>query len=281
MKKNLADSLQTITKKTKRTYTLEFLDLLSAYKNDEETHKQIYETFYVGTDNMHEMKVHRDFVEKNGFGYGDRPFHYQWKVLLEQMPQEFSFLEIGVFKGQVLSLVQMLANTLIREVSLTGVTPLSGDGDHYFTHPELDYLSAIKSLYKKFKLNFTNTTIIKGFSQEKKVVEKATKKGPFDIVYIDGSHDYEIVVQDINNYSPLVKLGGFLVIDDASYDLNMPEFVYSPEDNPWKIFRKRNQIRLFKGFSDVSDAINETVGKDKRFIHAFACGHNRVWMRVK
>ena len=43
------------------------------------------------------------------------------------------FLEIGCYKGQVLSLVGMLALQTRKDGYLFGITPLSGDGDKYLT----------------------------------------------------------------------------------------------------------------------------------------------------
>jgi predicted O-methyltransferase YrrM len=38
-----------------------------------------------------------------------------------------------------------------------------------------------------------------------------------DLVYIDGSHDFEDVVQDIRSYAPLVRQGGILFGDDLNW----------------------------------------------------------------
>jgi len=38
----------------------------------------------------------------------------------------------------------------------------------------------------------------------------------FDLIYIDGGHRYEQVLEDLAKYSRLVRPGGYLVLDDAS-----------------------------------------------------------------
>lgn len=38
-----------------------------------------------------------------------------------------------------------------------------------------------------------------------------------DLIYIDGSHDFEDVVQDIRSYAPLVRQGGILFGDDLNW----------------------------------------------------------------
>lgn len=43
-----------------------------------------------------------------------------------------------------------------------------------------------------------------------------TLKGPFDLITVDGSHDYNIARNDILNTLPLLRVGGLLVWDDSS-----------------------------------------------------------------
>jgi hypothetical protein len=42
----------------------------------------------------------------------------------------------------------------------------------------------------------------------------------FDCVYLDGSHEYEDIRDDIRDYKPLVKSGGFLFGDDYAPEWN-------------------------------------------------------------
>ncbi len=44
----------------------------------------------------------------------------------------------------------------------------------------------------------------------------------FGLVHVDGNHDTEEVVDDVRNYLPLVQPGGFLVLDDISWDSVRP-----------------------------------------------------------
>lgn len=39
----------------------------------------------------------------------------------------------------------------------------------------------------------------------------------FDYVYIDGEHSYDAVKRDLSNYSPKVKVGGYLIGDDYGW----------------------------------------------------------------
>jgi predicted O-methyltransferase YrrM len=45
-----------------------------------------------------------------------------------------------------------------------------------------------------------------------KLIEEETKE--FDVIYIDGDHEYECVLQDIKNAEILLKPGGIMILDD-------------------------------------------------------------------
>ena len=83
----------------------------------------------------------------------------------------------------------------------------------------------------------------------------------YDIIFIDGCHDYENVCLDINNYSEMLKPGGYLVLDDASLFLH-------------------NAFGIFLGHPDVGKAIIDNLDNNNKFIHLYAVGHNRVWRKI-
>ena len=188
-----------------------------------------------------------------------------WFLLIKEMPLDFKFLEIGVFKGQIISLVSMLNFFHSKNGKVFGITPLSKSGDKYATHPDINYYEAIQFIYSQFNLDGNDLSIIEGFSNNQNVINMAEKEGPFDLVYIDGSHDYEVVCSDIINYSKMIKKGGYLILDDASCNLNIPDGL----------------IRLnWRGLPDVCRAVSDTIEKDINFDHCFAIGHNRIFQKI-
>jgi cephalosporin hydroxylase len=55
-----------------------------------------------------------------------------------------------------------------------------------------------------------------GNSRDPEIVEQIT--GSFDLIVIDGDHSYEGVKADIDNYLPMLRKGGFLVLHDTVFE---------------------------------------------------------------
>lgn len=223
-------------------------DVISAWWDDKDAHKLINESF---TDNVNatpQLKEYRDWIESKIFGFGERSFLWMWKLMVDTMPPDFSFLEIGVFRGQILGLIRMFAP----KANITGITPLTSEGGHW----ESDYEADIKLLHDTFKLK--KPKIIKGLSTDADVIAQA---GMYDIVYIDGGHSYEVAKSDIYIFSSHVKIGGLLVVDDCANKYNLPN-------------------GYFKGIEDVSRAVDELL-PNSYYEELFNVMHNRVFRRVK
>jgi hypothetical protein len=195
-------------------------------------------------------------------GYGELAFSWNWKLLIDSVGTSgsFKFLEIGVYKGRVMSQVAYLAKRAGKQVSTYGVTPLSTAGDKYSVYQASNFLSDIWNNYLMAGGSITDLRIIEGYSQKPNVIERVQQEGPFDIVFIDGSHDYDDVVADLRNYGAMVKAGGYLVMDDAS--------LYVP-----------GAYGRFLGHPDVSRAAGDVMDKMEEFTHLYAIGHDRVWRK--
>jgi hypothetical protein len=223
-----------------------------------EKHANIYREF---TNNvtMREPKLAQAFRATEGFG--EMAFQWNWYLAVKDAPSEFRFCEVGVYKGRVLATIQYLADLFGKSARIVGVTPLSGAGDKYSGYEEVDYFAAIQGAFAKTNVTFANAQIIKGYSQDPITLMEATREGPYDILFIDGCHDYEVVCQDIANYVPMLKTGGLLVMDDASLFLEAP-------------------AGQFHGHPDVGKAIQDALDTRQDLQHVYAVGHNRVWRKV-
>ena len=142
------------------------------------------------------------------------------------------------------------------------MTPLNSIGDKYSNYVNDDYRNSISFLFSLLNLNENNTNIIKGLSTNEEVKQELLNMEKFDIIYIDGGHDYETVVSDIELCDKILKTNGLLIMDDASSFLNF-------SNHPG-----------FLGHKDVGLAIKDSLDNNDNYKHLFACGHNRVWRKI-
>lgn len=224
--------------------------------NTEKHTKHVHESFCELVNVSPKLKAHRDFVESHGYGFGERSFHWMWKLIVEAIPSPtFNFLEIGVYKGQVLSLIQLLSP----ESVIYGITPLSTDGGM----ADRDYGKDILNLHKAFNL-VPKYDLAIGRSDNLDIYEETVSiftTEALDILYIDGGHTKPEAKFDIVNYSPLVKKGGYLVIDDCACDIKHP-FGY------------------FMGIEDVCKAVEETMTNNPEWEFIGSVVHNKIWRKL-
>lgn len=229
-----------------------------SWQDTEAYHKWLNETYAENVNNSKSLKSLRDWVEQNIWGFGERSFYWMWNILVNEMPDTFTFMEIGVFRGQILALIKTLANTFKKKVNIIGISPMSSEGGYW----ESNYTKDVETIFDKFNLE-KDYKIIKGVSNSQEVIEEAYKYNP-DILYIDGGHDYNTVSWDIRAYTPLIKKDGYLVMDDCSTNFKLPD-------------------GYFRGHVEVSHAVDEVLPpltESKEFEHYFNVVHNRVWKKL-
>ncbi|MFA6049691.1 MAG: class I SAM-dependent methyltransferase [Candidatus Paceibacterota bacterium] len=236
-------------------------DYIASYTDTVEYNQATSDELTVMVNTTSYLKDHRDFIENsynNGmiYGHGDRPFQAFWKMLVDEMPQDVNFLEIGVYKGQILSLMELLATQTGKNIQITGVTPLYDEP--FAAYNRLPY---IENLFNYFDLSMDRTKIIDGSSHEPNIIAEVKTKAPYDIVYIDGDHSYEGALQDIVEFGPMLKVGGYMVVDDAANYKKMPAGIWA-------------------GIIDVSNAVRDTLEKDPNYKEVFTIRHIRVFVKV-
>ncbi len=256
-------------------------DVLASYRNDEATNDHFWKRFLELSYSVDFISNHRDYTEKYKLGFGDRAFHYMWYLIINHLSRTKEIvdcLEIGIYKGQILSLWGLIAKEIGLQINLTGISPLEGNfrktnyfifnlmklnpkfrktikqGNHYEYD---DYYNIIKKLFEHFELDFDKLNLLKGFSNDPKILDKLSDK-KYDIIYIDGDHSYEGVIADLKNYVPKLKPDGFLVMDDASFFL------------PGTLF--------WKGHEEVSKAAE--IIPELGMKNILNIGHNRVFVRI-
>lgn len=259
---------------------------VNKYRNDAVHNDWIHQTFTAETDRVPDLKDHRDYIEKHKLGFGDRAFHYMWYLVLTDLKSrgtKADLLEIGVYKGQVISLWALLAHKLGLSATISCISPMKGDLPKLYllnnrvsnklralmspkyrravaegnVYEDDDYEAVVRDLFSRFGQSFDNVRSLKGFSNDTEVLERA-RTGTYDVIYIDGDHSYNGVIADITNYSPLIKDQGFLVMDDASFFLEGTVF--------------------WKGHEEVSRACERIPSLG--FKNILNVGHNRIYRKI-
>lgn len=182
-----------------------------------ETHQRIYDVFQKAVDDDAELKAHRHHIKAHGLGFGTDGFHWMWKLIVDSMPDEFSFLELGVWAAQIPSLVELLATRTGKFSDVFGVSTFDGRG---INENGEDYKAVCYKLFDDFKLK--KPYLITGDTTKMATISSVEQFAPFDITFIDGGHEYETATSDILNYGPMTKIGGLMVIDDASCLFHLP-----------------------------------------------------------
>ena len=207
---------------------------------------------------------HRNYIEKNVLGFGAKPFHTLWREIVRNQKDNFKFLEIGVYKGQILSLIKLLSKRYDKHCSILGVSPLISAGDKYSQYESVNYKEIIHNLFIHFEIeiNFENE-FLEGYSTHENIKSQIRSRGPFDVVYIDGCHDYECVISDISLAKEITTSGSLIVMDDAS------------------CFKNTSRYYPFLGHPEVCRAVSEKIEKSDLFEEIICVGHNRVFKRIK
>lgn len=231
-------------------------DVANYYKlGHKDRHKNIYNLF----DKAVPQHIRDRFGRADGFG--EISFCWNWKLLIDDMPDTFNFLEIGVYMGRTCGLIDILSKDAGKRSHIYGVTPLCDSGDQFSKYPNCDYVDAIKRNIDIMGADIHSFTIIKGYSNTPEVVKLVGCYAPFDIVYVDGCHEYDVVISDLKNYSNMLKIGGYIVMDDASLYV-------------------QDAFGKFLGHPDTSKATHDFLDGNSKFEHLYAIGHMRVFKKV-
>lgn len=257
----------------------EFYEQVARYKNTAADNDRVFAEFAAATWADPILAGHRRHIETHKLGFGDPAFHAMWQTLLAAARERFDHvdaLEIGVFKGQVVSLWALLAKVHGWPLRIHAITPFEGQpltgnrwwrflqarlnpwfrerlqsGDFY---PEDDYEQIVRRLFSHFQLDFDQVRWIRGYSQAPEVLA-AVRADRFNLIYVDGGHTYEAASADIANFASKVTAGGWLVMDDAAHDL--PGTAY------------------WKGHESVSQACRHLPALG--FKNILNVGHNRIF----
>ena len=181
-----------------------------------------------------EIRAHRRYFQTEGRGFGEDAFHTMWWRLMGSF-RPASFLEIGVYRGQVISLISLLAKREQIPCEVGGISPFSCEGDSVSAYrDDMDYLDDTLSHFRFHQL--PAPVLLKARSTEPVALEMIASKS-WDMIYIDGNHDYEVASKDWEACSKAVKPGGCIILDDSGLGTSYrpPRFASGGHPGPSRI----------------------------------------------
>jgi len=157
-----------------------------------------------------------------------------WFILLREF-QPKRCLEIGIYRGQVISLWALIAAKLGYKPDIHGISPFAPVGDsvsRYLTN--VDYRADTLEAFTNFDL--AGPTLVQALSTDPAAVSHIRDRA-WDLIYIDGNHDYEVVAADYRVCVEKLKPGGLLVMDDASRgtEFRPPPFTFAGHPGPSRV----------------------------------------------
>ncbi len=261
---------------------LPFDGLVSAYRNTAEHNDELHQQLTTATWADPHLANHRRHVETNQLGFGDPAFHAMWASLLVAAGNRFGTvraLEIGVFKGQVISLWALLARMYGLNVEISALGPLAGQPrpqstlftkiryrlsrhfreqiDNANFYADEDYAAIIRAHFSQHGLDFNAVKVHRGFSTDPVLLQTLANE-TFHLIYVDGDHSYAGALHDFKTFAAKIPAGGWLIADDAGGDL--------PGTTFWK------------GHEAVTRAVQ--IMPSLGFKNILNVGHNRIFERI-
>lgn len=142
--------------------------------------------------NIQNYKISKDWFSSNA---------YYFKYLMNKLPENFKYLEIGSFEGN--SAIFVSSNFPRSEI--TCVDPWVNYEEHINEN-----LTNVEKIFDSNTRNLMNIKKIKNTSNNFFIKNKQN----YNFIYIDGYHKYEYVLQDCLNSWQALLPGGILACDD-------------------------------------------------------------------
>jgi hypothetical protein len=205
-----------------------------------------------------ELREHRSYFTQQGRGFGEDAFHVLWFLLFREFKPK-NFLEIGVFRGQSLSLASLLSRMNNLPTEVCGISPFSSAGDSVSRYrSDVDFFQDTLDNFKHF--NLPAPQLVRAFSTDPEV-ERFIISKEWDMIYIDGNHDYEVARKDWENCSSRLKVGGIIVLDDSALNTEYRAPAFATAGHP--------------GPSRLAQEIDRS-----RFREILRVGHNRAFQKI-
>jgi predicted O-methyltransferase YrrM len=134
-------------------------------------------------------------------------------MIVDQIPDNGKIVEIGSFLGRSTHyLATSLMNANKEQVKIYCVDTFEGSSEHVSLKLPKDFLYMFKENLKFF-IGREMVIPVQGRSDSQQVLDKFDD-GSIDYIMVDGAHEHEPVLDDIENWWPKLKPEGVMFGDD-------------------------------------------------------------------
>lgn len=194
---------------------------------------------------MHEETAVINLMRPTGTIHGDRRYYDGLRELVEELlPQHAVVAEVGSFAGESADIFWKTGRIFFMVCVDPFSNELANDIVEHADHRGTD-MNEVKAKFQERTRSYASRVWNPPGMTSLQVADLMTKMGKqFDLVYIDGRHEYEHVRADIMAWAPLVKVGGWLAGHDWQHTdvqvavqecVGMPSNFY--DDNSWALKR--------------------------------------------
>ncbi|CAM3763259.1 class I SAM-dependent methyltransferase [Polynucleobacter brandtiae] len=219
-----------------RQKELLFTQILTTVGHRDDIYRYMHRYFY----NICPVDVrdHRKYFSRNKRGFGEDALHAMWFSIFKQF-RPIRCLEIGVYRGQVISLWALLAKKFDFKCDIHGISPFENEGDSVSNYiGGVNYYQDVLQNHKVF--NLATPSLFRGYSADELAIEYI-KSISWDLIYIDGNHNYDVAIADYELSIRCLNIGGILVMDDSSLyaDYNPSRFAFAGHPGPSRVVKER------------------------------------------
>jgi len=183
------------------------------------------------------FKKHKEFIKQKiitNDWFSQNIIHLEYFLSKEKLKNKgLDVLEIGSYQGN--STLYFLKNININKI--TCIDTFKGSDEHDKTKFDNIYSDFCQNIHE-----YKSQIIIK--KSDSKSFFNKNNKSLYDLIYIDGSHNYEDVLIDAFGSFKLLKKNGYMIFDDFLW-----KYYKSKNKNPINaiklLLRKNNSLKIF------------------------------------
>ena len=143
--------------------------------------------------------------------------HEEYDKAVDYCPPNGKILEIGCFYGRSTNyMCTNIVNTKRTDIKVYALDTFRGSSDHSFiqeaVEPDGTFKAYTEANLKEF-IDLGIVELIESRSDNSETINKF-EDGFFDVIIVDGAHQYEAVLDDIENWWSKLKQDGIMLFDD-------------------------------------------------------------------